>query len=149
VGKIGVADAILRKSGPLNEGEWREMRGHLELGYKMLKDIDFLQDALPIVRHHHERWDGTGYPDSLAGEDIPLSARLFAIIDSFDAITSDRPYSPARTYEQAVAILREETGKNSTRTSSKLFYECPRKSGAASDANRAVEANPAKRGLGG
>jgi putative nucleotidyltransferase with HDIG domain len=111
VGKIGVADAILRKPGPLDEREWAEMRGHPELGHKMLKDIDFLHDALPIVRHHHENWDGTGYPDRLAGDEIPINARIFAVIDSFDAITSDRPYSPARSYKEAVAILKEERGK--------------------------------------
>ena len=111
VGKIGVADAILRKPGPLDEHEWAEMRGHPELGHKMLKDIEFLRDALPIVRHHHESWDGSGYPDHLAGDDIPLSARIFAVIDAFDAITSDRPYSPARTYKEAAAILNEERGR--------------------------------------
>jgi putative nucleotidyltransferase with HDIG domain len=111
VGKIGVADSILRKPGPLDEKEWAEMRGHPELGYKMLREIQFLQDALPIVRHHHEHWNGKGYPMGLKGEEIPLEARIFAVIDSFDAITSDRPYSPARTYKQAVTILTKETGK--------------------------------------
>src|SRR5438477_5851712 len=89
VGKIGVADSILRKPGPLDENEWKEMRGHPELGYRMLKDIRFLRDALPIVRHHHEHWDGTGYPQGLKGEAIPLEARIFAVIDAFDAITSE------------------------------------------------------------
>lgn len=110
VGKIGVADAILRKTGPLDEEEWAEMRGHPELGYRMLKAIDFLKDALPIVRFHHENWDGSGYPLGLAGEEIPINARIFTVIDAFDAITSDRPYSPARTYEQAVEILMKESG---------------------------------------
>ncbi len=110
VGKIGVADAILRKPGPLDEQEWAEMRGHPELGYKMLRDIDFLQDALPIVRFHHEKWDGSGYPLGLSGEHIPLNARIFTVIDAFDAITSHRPYSPARTYEQTVQILTQESG---------------------------------------
>ena len=108
VGKIGVADAILRKAGPLDEQEWEEMRTHPELGYKLLKKIDFLQDSMPIVRYHHESWDGSGYPLGLAGEAIPFNARLFAIIDAFDAITSDRPYSPARTYEQAIALLSSQ-----------------------------------------
>jgi HD-GYP domain-containing protein (c-di-GMP phosphodiesterase class II) len=111
VGKIGVADAILRKPGPLDEQEWEEMRGHPEIGYKMLRSIDFLADALPIVRYHHESWDGNGYPCGLAGEAIPLEARIFAVIDTFDAVTSERPYSRARTYAEAVEILKEESGK--------------------------------------
>src|SRR5207249_2132957 len=110
VGKIGVADSILRKPGPLDENEWKEMRGHPELGYRMLKDVRFLRDALPIVRHHHEHWDGTGYPQGLKGEAIPLEARIFAVIDAFDAITSERPYSPRRTYDEATKILTEESG---------------------------------------
>lgn len=111
VGKIGVADAILRKQGALTEKEWEEMRSHPTLGYNMLKDIEFLTDALSIVRYHHERWNGTGYPMGLARERIPLEARIFAIADAFDAITSERPYSKARTYEEAVATILEESGE--------------------------------------
>jgi HD-GYP domain-containing protein (c-di-GMP phosphodiesterase class II) len=111
VGKIGVADAILRKPGPLDADEWREMRAHPELGYKMLKDIEFLKSALPIVRYHHERFNGTGYPYGLEGKEIPLEARIFAVADAFDAITSERPYKKARTFEQAVAVLRADSGK--------------------------------------
>ncbi|MEO8288094.1 MAG: HD domain-containing phosphohydrolase [Chloroflexota bacterium] len=111
VGKIGVADAILRKPGPLDAVEWSEMRAHPELGYRMLKNIEFLKDALPIVRYHHERYNGTGYPYGLEGKEIPLDARIFAVADAFDAITSERPYKRARTYEQAIAILKEEAGK--------------------------------------
>jgi putative nucleotidyltransferase with HDIG domain len=111
VGKIGVADGILRKTGPLNEEDWTEMRAHPELGYRMLKDIEFLRQSLPIVRHHHEHWDGTGYPEGLKGEQIPLEARIFSVVDAFDAITSDRPYSKARSYEQVVEILLKESGK--------------------------------------
>lgn len=111
VGKIGVADAILRKPGPLDADEWREMRAHPELGYKMLKDIEFLKNALSIVRYHHEQFNGTGYPYGLEGKEIPLDARIFAVADAFDAITSERPYKKARTYEQAAAILKEDSGK--------------------------------------
>ncbi len=111
VGKIGVADAILRKQGALTEKEWEEMRSHPMLGYNMLKDIEFLSDALSIVRYHHERWNGTGYPLGLAREKIPMEARIFAVADAFDAITSERPYSKARTYEQAVTTILEESGE--------------------------------------
>lgn len=110
VGKIGVADAILRKPGPLDQDEWKEMRQHPELGYRMLKDVKFLEKSLPVVRYHHERWNGSGYPKGLKGEEIPLEARIFAVADAFDAITSRRPYSEARTYRQSVAILRQESG---------------------------------------
>jgi HD-GYP domain-containing protein (c-di-GMP phosphodiesterase class II) len=111
VGKIGVADAVLRKPGPLDADEWREMRAHPELGYRMLKDIEFLKNALPIVRYHHERFNGTGYPYGLEGKEIPIEARIFAVADAFDAITSERPYKKARTFEQAATVLREDAGK--------------------------------------
>ncbi|MEO8286664.1 MAG: HD domain-containing phosphohydrolase [Chloroflexota bacterium] len=110
VGKIGVPDAILRKPGKLTDEEWIEMKKHPEMGYRLLMGIEFLQETLPTVRHHHEHWDGSGYPSGLRGEEIPLEARIFAVADAFDAITSERPYSAARTYEQAAAILREESG---------------------------------------
>jgi putative nucleotidyltransferase with HDIG domain len=110
VGKIGVADAILRKQGTLTDEEWEEMRSHPELGYTMLRDIEFLSDALVIVRHHHERWDGTGYPAGLKGEAIPLEARIFSVADAFDAITSERPYSKARSYAEAKAALSKDSG---------------------------------------
>lgn len=110
VGKIGVRDDVLRKPGPLNDQDWAEMKNHPELGFRMLKNIEFLRDALPIVRHHHEHWDGTGYPMGLKGEEIPFEARVFAVADAFDAITSERPYSRARTYDEAIAILYAESG---------------------------------------
>lgn len=111
VGKIGVADAVLRKPGSLDDTEWEQMRSHPELGYTMLKDIAFLKEALAIVRYHHEHWDGSGYPHGLKAEQIPLEARIFTVADAFDAITSMRPYSRARTYSEATAILLEESGK--------------------------------------
>ena len=104
VGKLGVADAVLRKPGKLNEEEWKEMRRHPELGYRMLKDIRFLQSSLDIVLSHQERYDGTGYPQGLKGEQIPLGARIFAVADTFDAMTSDRPYRNALD----IAAAREE-----------------------------------------
>jgi putative nucleotidyltransferase with HDIG domain len=110
VGKIGVRDDVLRKTGPLDSEDWREMKSHPELGFRMLRNIEFLREALPIVRHHHEHWDGSGYPLGLKGDEIPLEARIFAVADAFDAITSERPYSRARTYEEAVSILYQESG---------------------------------------
>ncbi len=101
VGKIGIADAVLLKPGPLTAEEWQVMRTHPEIGERMLKKIDFVRPALPVIRHHHERWDGRGYPDGLAGEDIPVGARIVAVCDSFDAMTSDRPYRAGMPIEAA------------------------------------------------
>ena len=103
IGKIGVPDNILRKPAVLSESEWVTMKKHPEFGARIVAGIPFLEDVARIVRHHHERWDGRGYPDGLAGEDIPLGARIFAVADSFDAMTSDRPYRRAMTIDEARA----------------------------------------------
>jgi response regulator RpfG family c-di-GMP phosphodiesterase len=107
IGKIGVRDAVLLKPGPLDENEWTEMRRHPALGYEILKGIGFLARARLIPLHHQERWDGTGYPQGLSGNDICIGARVFAVVDAYDAITNDRPYRRCRTYEAA----REEIVK--------------------------------------
>ena len=91
IGKIGVPDRILRKPGPLTEREWETMRSHPDLGARIIANIPFLEEVATIVRAHHERWDGSGYPEGLAEEEIPLGARIFAVADGFDAMTSDRP----------------------------------------------------------
>ena len=102
VGKIGIPDRILQKPGPLNEGETRLMRTHTLLGEQMLGGVAFLGgEGLRIVRSHHERWDGEGYPDGIEGTDIPFAARIFAVADALDAMTSDRPYRPAQTWTEA------------------------------------------------
>jgi response regulator RpfG family c-di-GMP phosphodiesterase len=102
VGKIGIPDRILQKPGPLDEGEARLMKAHTVLGEQMLGGVAFLQgEGIRIVRSHHERWDGHGYPDGAAGTDIPLPARIFAVADSLDAMTSTRPYRPSQTWEAA------------------------------------------------
>jgi ribonuclease P protein subunit RPR2 len=106
VGKIGIPDEILRKPGPLSEVERRLMQTHTVLGEQMLGDVVFLKsEGLKVVRHHHERWDGGGYPDGLIGTDIPLGARIFAVADAFDAMTSDRPYRRARDWHSAGAEI--------------------------------------------
>ncbi|MCS6777157.1 MAG: HD domain-containing phosphohydrolase [Chloroherpetonaceae bacterium] len=104
IGKIAIPDHILYKPGPLTAEEWDEMRRHALTGYQMCAPIPALQQAALIVRHHHERWDGTGYPDGLRGAQIPPGARLFAIADALDAITAGRPYRPAQPF----AVAREE-----------------------------------------
>jgi len=108
VGKVSVPDAILFKPGPLNEDEWRIMRQHTIKGEEICRPMRTLAPVLPIIRHHHERWDGSGYPDGLAGEQIPLLARVLQIPDIFDALTSERPYKPALPAEEALRILEQE-----------------------------------------
>ena len=112
VGKIGIPDKILRKPGPLTEQERRLMQTHTVLGEQMLGQVAFLQgEGVCVVRSHHERWDGSGYPDQLVRDEIPLGARIFAVADTLDAITSDRPYRPAGTWEEAGAEILRHSGK--------------------------------------
>ena len=101
IGKVGVPDRILRKPAALSDAEWTTMKRHPDLGARIIGGIPFLERVAAIVRHHHERWDGTGYPDAIAGERIPLGARIFTVADSFDAMTSDRPYRSALTVDEA------------------------------------------------
>jgi putative nucleotidyltransferase with HDIG domain len=110
IGKMGVPDGILLKEGPLDDQEWVIMRKHTNYAYNLLSQIEFLTPALDIPYAHHERWDGKGYPRGLKGEEIPLGARIFAIIDVWDAITSDRPYRKAMTREQSLEIIRSGSG---------------------------------------
>ena len=110
IGKIGIPDAILLKPGPLTPAEWKIMRTHPEIGRQLVEQIPFLRGAVPIVYHHHERWDGTGYPLGLKGEQIPLGARIFAVADAFDAMTFDRPYSRAISLEAARREIERSAG---------------------------------------
>jgi putative nucleotidyltransferase with HDIG domain len=110
IGKIGVPDHILRKPGPLTENEWYTMKTHPDLGAKIIANIPFLQEVAVIIRAHHERWDGNGYPEGLAGGQIPLGARIFAVADSFDAMTSDRPYRRGRQLDEALAEIERCAG---------------------------------------
>ncbi|GAP07263.1 MAG TPA: PAS domain S-box protein [Anaerolinea thermolimosa] len=111
LGKIGVPDEILRKDGSLSPEEWEIMRQHPRLAYEMLSSIEFLRPALEIPYCHHEHWDGSGYPRGLAGDEIPLSARIFSVIDVWDALRHDRPYRKAWTEAETVAYLKEQAGK--------------------------------------
>ncbi|MCP4139208.1 MAG: GAF domain-containing protein [Chloroflexi bacterium] len=110
IGKIGISDTILNKKGTLTEEEWDIMRKHPIIGREIIKDIPFLKDALPVVYCHHERWNGSGYPQGLRGEEIPLEARIFAVADIFDALTSTRPYRKKSTEAEALAYLKEQAG---------------------------------------
>jgi HD-GYP domain-containing protein (c-di-GMP phosphodiesterase class II)/putative methionine-R-sulfoxide reductase with GAF domain len=110
IGKIGISDTILHKPGPLDAAEWKIMRLHPDIGARIVEGIPFLQDTLAVVRYHQERWDGSGYPVGLSGKDIPYLARIFAVADAFDALTSDRPYRAKIQQEEALQYLREQSG---------------------------------------
>jgi len=110
VGKIGVPDAVLLKQGALDEAEWQEMRTHPEKGHRIVSQIRGMGEAAEIVLSHEERFDGSGYPRGLKGTQIPLGARLFAVIDTLDAITSDRPYRKALSFDQARAEIIRMSG---------------------------------------
>ena len=138
IGKVALPDAILFKPGPLTEHERTLVRRHPEIGWQILRQIEFLDEAKAVVRHHHERWDGTGYPDGVAGEAIPLPARVFALADALDAITT-RPAVPRRRRLRAGAQADRRRGGHAVR---------PRDRGRLRDgARRRVRAHPGRAGL--
>lgn len=110
IGKIGIADGILKKPGSLSEDEFDNIKKHPVIGYEILKDIDFLRDVARIIRYHHERYDGTGYPDRLKGKEVPIESYILAVADAFDAMTHDRPYRKALSVEEAAAVISREAG---------------------------------------
>lgn len=114
IGKLGVYEDILNKPGELTDGEWKIVRSHPEVGANIIRNMKFLESACDLVRHHHERLDGRGYPDGLKGEEISIGARIVAVADSFDAMTSNRPYRQAYSYEEAIEQLRMQTDKFDT-----------------------------------
>ncbi|MFN8434869.1 MAG: HD-GYP domain-containing protein [Anaerolineales bacterium] len=112
IGKIGIPDDILHKPGPLNEKETHIMRLHPQISVDLLSPIEYLKPAMAIPKYHHEKWDGSGYPHGLSGEMIPLEARIFAIVDVYDAISHDRPYRKAWSKEKVIDYIKSETGKH-------------------------------------
>lgn len=126
VGKIGIPDAILQKNGKLTAEEWQIMRQHAQIGADIIGEHDstLLRLARSIALSHHEKWDGSGYPNGLKGEDIPLEGRIIAIADVFDALTSVRPYKPAWTVEEALELLRRESGRHFDPRLVELFMTC-------------------------
>ena len=110
IGKIGISENILRKPAKLSNCEWEIMKSHPVMGEEILKPLPTLKPVLPLIRHHHERWDGKGYPDGLKGEEIPLGARIIAICDAFDAMTSLRPYRKPLSKEKALKEIEKNSG---------------------------------------
>jgi response regulator RpfG family c-di-GMP phosphodiesterase len=145
VGKIGVPDAILRKPGPLTPEEWVEMRKHPELGRRILSGIKFLEGAVPVVYCHQERYDGTGYPRGLKGDQIPLGARIFAVVDTLDAMTMNRPYRKALPYERAHEEIRQFTGSQFDPEVVDHFLQIPKEHWE--DVNRQIKSELAARGM--
>ena len=124
IGKIIIQESTLLKPTALDEIEWEIMKKHPITGAEMIKDIPYLTPAIPVIRHHHERWDGTGYPDQLAGYDIPLSARIVAIADGFDAMTIDRPYRQRYTLEEAAQEIEKCNGSQFDPSIVAIFNKC-------------------------
>jgi response regulator RpfG family c-di-GMP phosphodiesterase len=123
IGKLGIPDSILHKPGPLDEQEWALMRKHPVYAYEWLSPIAYLQPALDIPYCHHEKWDGSGYPRGLKGEEIPLAARIFALVDVWDALRSDRPYRSAWPEEKVRDHIRSQSGSHFDPSLVELFLE--------------------------
>ncbi len=126
IGKIGISDNILLKPGPLDEREWLEMRRHPEVGYAILSEIDFLKGPADMILSHHERFDGSGYPKRLKGDQIPLSSRIFTLVDTLDAMTSDRPYRNALPFARMTAEIITCKGSQFDPEITDLFTSIPR-----------------------
>ena len=123
IGKIGVSDAILTKAGPLTPQEWHEMRQHPVIGERICEPLAAAAEFMPIIRSHHERWDGQGYPDRLQGEDIPLGARIVSLVDAYDAMIHDRPYRPALPIDVALEEIESLAGAQFDPELARLFTD--------------------------
>ena len=111
IGKISVPDKILKSSGSLTDKEYAEMKNHSQYGYEILEDLDIFKEDLNIIKHHHERYDGNGYPDGLSGEEIPIGSRILAICDAYDVMSTGRVYKPALTKKEIIAEFEKCSGK--------------------------------------
>ena len=127
IGKIGIPDAILLKPGPLTPEEWKTMRRHPEIGKRLIENVPFLLGAIPIIYCHHEKWDGTGYPRALKGGEIPVGARIFSVVDAFDAMTFDRPYSKAVPFQAAFTEIKRCSGTHFDPSVVEAFLRVPGK----------------------
>lgn len=133
LGKVAIPDAILKKHGDLTEEEWQLIRQHPEIGENICRPLRSLRLVLPIIRHHHEHWDGSGYPDGLAREDIPLLARILQVVDVYDALRTERPYKPAHSHEETyhTMIAEAEAGLWDRRLVEEFFAMLERREAAA------------------
>ncbi len=122
VGKISIRDNILMKEGPLTQAEYARMKEHAVIGWNLIQPMKLMWEVAKIIRHHHERFDGTGYPDGLAGEEIPIAARILGLVDVFDALTTVRPYKIAFDLDYSLEIIRNESGKHFDPTVIEAFF---------------------------
>ncbi|NIM90322.1 MAG: HD domain-containing protein [Candidatus Aminicenantes bacterium] len=125
IGKIGIPEGILRKPGPLTDTEKEIIKNHPFLGYEMIKEFDFLKKSAQVVLYHHEHYDGSGYPYGLAGEEIPIEARIFALADTFDALTSDRPYRKGKSFDEALVEMEKNCGSQFDPLLADIFISLP------------------------
>jgi len=125
IGKIGIPEGILRKPGPLTEPEKEIVKNHPYLGYEMIKEFDFLKKAAQVVLYHHEHYDGSGYPYGLGGEEIPIEARIFALADTFDALTSDRPYRKGKSFDEALVEMEKNCSTQFDPLLADIFLSLP------------------------
>lgn len=125
IGKIGIPDAVLQKAGPLTKAEFDLIKQHPAIGRRILEPVGGFEDYLPIVELHHENWDGTGYPHGLRGEEVPVGARIVHVVDAYDAITTDRPYRPGKSHEEAVELLRRFSGTQFDAAAVAAFLDTP------------------------
>lgn len=125
IGKIGIPEGILRKPGPLTEDEKEIIKSHPFLGYEMIKEFDFLKKAAQVVLYHHEHYDGSGYPYGLVGEEIPIEARIFTLADTFDALTSDRPYRKGKSFDEALVEIEKNCGSQFDPLLADIFLSLP------------------------
>jgi len=152
IGKIGVPDQILRKDGPLSSEEWEQMREHPRRGWALLQGVDYLRVASSIVLQHHERWDGTGYPSRIARDGIAIGARVFQVVDAYDAITTERPYQRAKPHDHACAEIARASGVQFDPAVVAAFLSVPEEEwvqirDAVDLAASQEEADPGRRGL--
>jgi putative nucleotidyltransferase with HDIG domain len=133
IGKMGIGDNILSKTGPLDDGEWEAMKRHPKLGYQVLNGIDFLQEVAQVIYAHHERWDGGGYPRGLCQDEIPLGSRLFAVVDAYHAMTSNRPYRRAMPHREAVEEIVRNSGSQFDPQVVQAFLDAERRGLIAGD----------------
>ncbi|MFA0728332.1 HD-GYP domain-containing protein, partial [Vibrio sp. 10N.222.48.A4] len=125
IGKIGIPDSVLLKPGKLDAGEWNTMQKHVEYGVEILgrqSDSKLMRMAIQVAQYHHEKWDGSGYPNQIAGEEIPLVGRIAAVADVFDALTAERPYKKAWSVDEALSLFEEQKGKHFDPTIVDLFF---------------------------
>jgi HD-GYP domain-containing protein (c-di-GMP phosphodiesterase class II) len=142
IGKIGVPDELLHRPGKLTEEEMERVRNHVQLGASMIEMLGEMHPIVPLIRHHHECWDGTGYPDGLKGEEIPLISRIISVADMYDAMTSDRPYRSRRTHLEAVEEIKRTSGTKVDQRVAEVFLQVLKEISPTADSSATMVIQP-------